>query len=353
LALSQKEKVGRQTNEHGRSLAPLNALTLPKVQPILELRGVSKDYSGHTVLDGISLAVPQGSFFALLGPSGCGKTTMLRLTAGFEEPTAGEIYLHGQPMNGRKPYERKLSTVFQNFALFPHLSVWQNIEFGLRHQNIPDRANRIAQALDLVQLRGKESHYPAQISGGEKQRTALARSLVLEPNVLLLDEPLSSLDPALRKLLRNELKSLQRRVGIAFLMVTHDQEEALSVSDQIAVMHHGRIQQVGTPEEIYLRPSSRFVAGFVGAVNWIDGVGVRPEATTLSRQRPNSGARAAPATVVQSLFLGSSIQVQARLADGATVSVSLPRRDDAYQPGEAVFVCWNRDEELSLPAEPS
>ncbi len=323
------------------------------MEPILELRGVSKEYSGQAVLDGISLAVPQGSFFALLGPSGCGKTTTLRLTAGFEEPSAGEIYLHGQPMSGRRPYERKVSTVFQNFALFPHLTVWQNIEFGLRHQKIPDREKRIAGALDLVQLRGKERHYPAQISGGEKQRTALARSLVLEPDVLLLDEPLSSLDPGLRKLLRNELKALQRRVGIAFLMVTHDQEEALSVSDQIAVMHHGRIQQVGAPEDIYLRPTSRFVAGFVGTANWIDGVGVRPEATRMSRQAPNSGCPALPATVVQSLFLGSTVQVQAQLASGSTVTVSLPRDADAFQPGEAVFVSWNRAEELRLPEEPS
>lgn len=323
------------------------------MDPILELREVSKEYSGHAVLDGISLAVPQGAFFALLGPSGCGKTTTLRLTAGFEAPTAGEIYLHGQPMNGRRPYERKVSTVFQNFALFPHLTVWQNIEFGLRYQNIGDREKRIAQALDLVQLRGKESHYPAQISGGEKQRTALARSLVLEPDVLLLDEPLSSLDPGLRKLLRNELKALQRRVGIAFLMVTHDQEEALSVSDQIAVMHRGRIQQVGTSEAIYLRPNSRFVANFVGSVNWIDGVGIRPEATRLSRQATNSDAPSLPATVVQSLFLGSSVQIQARLAGGGMVTVSLPRQEDGYQAGEAVFVSWNPAEELRLPEESS
>jgi ABC-type Fe3+/spermidine/putrescine transport system ATPase subunit len=323
------------------------------MDPILELRGVSKEYSGHAVLDGVSLAVPQGSFFALLGPSGCGKTTTLRLTAGFEAPSAGEIYLHGQPMNGRKPYERKVSTVFQNFALFPHLTVWQNIEFGLRYQKIPSREKRIAAALDLVQLGGKESHYPAQISGGEKQRTALARSLVLEPDVLLLDEPLSSLDPGLRKMLRNELKALQKRVGIAFLMVTHDQEEALSVSDQIAVMHQGRIQQVGTPEEVYLRPNSRFVAGFVGTVNWIDGVGIRPEATRLSRQPAQSDTPCLPATVVQSLFLGGSVQVQARLASGATVTVSLPRHEDCFQPGDAVFVSWNPAEELRLPDQPS
>jgi ABC-type Fe3+/spermidine/putrescine transport system ATPase subunit len=323
------------------------------MEPILELRGVSKEYSGHAVVDGVSLAVPPGSFFALLGPSGCGKTTTLRLTAGFEAPTAGEIYLHGQPMNGRKPYERKVSTVFQNFALFPHLTVWQNIEFGLRHQKIPDRERRIREALDLVQLRGKESHYPAQISGGEKQRTALARSLELEPDVLLLDEPLSSLDPALRKMLRNELKSLQRRVGIAFLMVTHDQEEALSVSDQIAVMHRGRVRQIGTPEEIYLRPNSRFVANFVGTVNWIDGVGIRPEATRISRQANGSDSALLPATVMQSLFLGGSVQVHARLSSGGMVTVSVPRHEHNFEIGETVFVSWNANEELRLPEESS
>jgi ABC-type Fe3+/spermidine/putrescine transport system ATPase subunit len=323
------------------------------MEPILELRGVSKEYAGHPVLDNVSLAVPPGSFFALLGPSGCGKTTTLRLTAGFEAPTAGEIYLHGQPMNGRKPYERKVSTVFQNFALFPHLTVWQNIEFGLRHQKIPDRERRIRDALDLVQLRGKESHYPAQISGGEKQRTALARSLVLEPDVLLLDEPLSSLDPALRKMLRNELKSLQRRVGIAFLMVTHDQEEALSVSDQIAVMHRGRVRQIATPEEIYLRPNSRFVANFVGSVNWINGVGVRPEATRISREAGRPGSASVPATVTQALFLGSSVQIHARLAAGGVVTVSVPRHEHCFEIGDTVFVSWNPADELRLPEESS
>jgi ABC-type Fe3+/spermidine/putrescine transport system ATPase subunit len=324
------------------------------MEPILELRGVSKEYSGQAVLDGVSLSVPPGSFFALLGPSGCGKTTTLRLTAGFESPTAGEIFLHGKPMNGRRPYERKVSTVFQNFALFPHLTVRQNIEFGLRHQKIPDRDKRIAQALELVQLRGKESHYPAQISGGEKQRTALARSLVLEPDVLLLDEPLSSLDPGLRKMLRNELKALQRRVGIAFLMVTHDQEEALSVSDQIAVMHKGRIRQVGSPETIYLRPNSRFVADFVGTVNWIDGAGVRPEATRVSRQPVREGrVPSRQATVVQVLFLGGNVEIHARLEDGAMVTASLRRQQNGFQPGDTVIVSWDPGDALQLPEEPS
>jgi ABC-type Fe3+/spermidine/putrescine transport system ATPase subunit len=319
---------------------------------ILELRDVGKSFGEHRVLDGVCLSVPKGSFFALLGPSGCGKTTTLRLVAGFEQPCSGEIFLHGEPVSHRKPYQRKVSTVFQNFALFPHLTVWQNIEFGLRQQGIGDRERRIREALELVQLRGKEAHYPAQISGGEKQRTALARSLVLEPDVLLLDEPLSSLDPGLRKQVRNDLKALQRRVGIAFLMVTHDQEEALSVSDQIAVMHEGRIQQVGTPREIYLEPRTRFVANFLGSVNWMNGVGVRPEATRISRQPLDSSARCLPATVAHTVFLGGTVQIHARLDGGEIVMASVARQDDSFQTGEAIFISWRTAEEISFPDDP-
>src|SRR4029077_14951469 len=214
----------------------------------LELRHLSKQYPGHAAVDGISLQIPQGGFFSLLGPSGCGKTTTLRMIAGFEEPTAGEVWLSGTLVNGRPPYERNVSTVFQNYALFPHLTAYANVEFGLRERGLRDRAARVRAALELVQLAGKESRYPSQLSGGERQRVALARSLVLEPEVLLLDEPLAALDPKLRKQMRIELNELQRRVGITFLFVTHDQEEAMSMSDAIAVMNAGRIEQVGTPE---------------------------------------------------------------------------------------------------------
>jgi len=328
-------------------LAP--ALILLPVDPILEFRDVCKSFGPHRVLDGINLSIPRGSFFALLGPSGCGKTTTLRLTAGFETPCSGEIYLQGKSVEGRRPYERKVSTVFQNFALFPHLTVWQNVEFGLRHQGVADRDRRIREVLELVQLRGKEKHYPSRISGGEKQRAALARSLVLEPDVLLLDEPLSSLDPGLRKQVRNDIKALQRRVGIAFLMVTHDQEEALSLADQIAVMHEGRVQQIGTPREIYLKPQTRFVANFLGSVNWMNGVGVRPEATRISRGTTDAGERSAPATVAHSIFLGGVVQVHARLAGGETVVATIPRQEDSYQPGESVLVSWHPSEEITFP----
>src|SRR6266567_784215 len=223
---------------------------------ILELREVSKVFTSHHAVRDVSLAIPRGTFFSLLGPSGCGKTTTLRLIAGFEQPTSGDVLLNGEIVNHRKPYERNVSTVFQNYALFPHLTARANVEFGLKRHRATDIDRRVREALELVGLTGKESRSPAQLSGGERQRVALARSLVLQPDVLLLDEPLAALDPRLRKQMRLELKALQQRAGITFLLVTHDQEEALSMSDQVAVMNEGRIEQVGSPEDIYLRPSS-------------------------------------------------------------------------------------------------
>ena len=228
----------------------------------------------------------------MLGPSGCGKTTTLRLIAGFEEPTSGDIHLGGQRINELKPYQRNVSTVFQSYALFPHLTAVGNVEFGLRRRSTASAeiARRVRDVFELVQLQGKQNHLPSQLSGGEKQRVALARSLVLEPDVLLLDEPLSALDPVLRKQVRAELRALQRRVGITFVFVTHDQEEALAVSDQIAVLNAGRLEQVGTPEDLYLRPRTRFVAGFLGAFNWFRGIAMRPEATRISRIKPSNEA---------------------------------------------------------------
>src|SRR3954453_3218875 len=249
--------------------------------PILELRNLVKEFPGQHAVAGVSLAVPRGSFFSLLGPSGCGKTTTLRLIAGFEQPTSGDVLLNGAVVNDRKPYERNVSTVFQSYALFPHLTARQNIEFGLRQHRMTEIDKRVKEVLALVSLTGKETRRPAQLSGGERQRVALARSLVLQPDVLLLDEPLAALDPKLRKQMRVELKAMQRRAGVTFLLVTHDQQEALSMSDQLAVMNQGLVEQVGTPEDIYLRPRTRFVAGFLGAVNWVGGTGVRPEAVRL------------------------------------------------------------------------
>jgi spermidine/putrescine transport system ATP-binding protein len=323
------------------------------MESILELRDLVKHFPNQRAVDGISLKIPRGGFYSLLGPSGCGKTTTLRLIAGFEQPTSGDVLLDGAVVNEQKPYQRNVSTVFQNYALFPHLTAAENIAFGLKRKNRPDIERRVREALELVRLAGKESRYPAQLSGGERQRVALARSLVLQPDVLLLDEPLAALDPKLRKQMRLELKEMQRRVGITFLLVTHDQEEALSMSDQLAVMNAGAIEQVGTPQDVYLRPRTRFVAGFLGAVNWIDGVGLRPEVTRIARTEPSNGGRFRPATVTGSVFLGNCVHVLTRLENGEDVVAEIPRDDSfkpgTYQTGERIHVCWNPSDEMIFP----
>src|SRR3954452_2237209 len=303
--------------------------------PILELRKLVKHFPGQQAVREISLSIPRGSFFSLLGPSGCGKTTTLRLIAGFEQPTSGDVLLNGEIVNQRKPYESNVSTVFQNYALFPHLTARANVEFGLKRHRASEIDRRVREAVELVGLTGKESRRPAQLSGGERQRVALARSLVLQPDVLLLDEPLAALDPKLRKQMRIELKAMQRRVGITFLLVTHDQEEALSMSDQLAVMNEGRVEQVGTPEDVYLRPQSRFVAGFLGGVNWINGIGIRPESVRLER---TAGDRSAPGTVTNTVFLGDCVQVLVQLTTGEKAIAQLARTDANFEPGDSVHL---------------
>jgi spermidine/putrescine transport system ATP-binding protein len=247
--------------------------------PAVEVRGLVKEFvdrHGQVVraVDDVSLAVREGEFFALLGPSGCGKTTTLRAIAGFEAPTAGDVLLRGRPVQGVPPFHRPVNTVFQDYALFPHMSVRQNVMFGLRMARVaPDEARRRAdEALALVHLPAIGDRRPGQLSGGQKQRVALARALVNRPAVLLLDEPLGALDLKLRKAMQVELKQLQQQVGITFVYVTHDQEEALTMADRIAVMSAGRALQVGTPDEVYERPASRFVADFIGETNFIGGV---------------------------------------------------------------------------------
>ena len=316
---------------------------------ILELRSVSKHFGANRVVDDVSLAVPRGAFYALLGPSGCGKTTTLRLIAGFEEATSGDVFLNGNRINHLRPYERNVSTVFQSYALFPHLTVRGNIEFGLRRKGMS--VDKVADVLEMVQLGGKADRYPAQLSGGEKQRVALARSLVVEPEVLLLDEPLSALDPTLRKQVRLELKALQRRVGITFIFVTHDQEEALSLSDTIALLNRGRLEQVGTPEDLYFRPRTRFVANFLGGVNWIGDIGVRPEATRITRVQPASGVRSVTGVVENATFLGNCFHVHAKLSSGETVIVEVSCLDDAFKPGEPVHMWWQPGDEMRAAAE--
>jgi len=235
----------------------------------VRLVGLVKRFEDVTAVDGIDLEVPGGEFFALLGPSGCGKTTTLRLVAGFEQPTEGRILLDGADMARTPPHKRRVNTVFQSYALFPFLNVADNVAFGLRFQDVPraEARRRVAEALALVQLQGLEKRRPAQLSGGQRQRVALARALVLNPSVLLLDEPLGALDAKLRKALQVELKALQETVGITFVYVTHDQEEALTMSDRLAVMAGGRIEQVGSPAELYEEPATTYVAGFLGVAN--------------------------------------------------------------------------------------
>ena len=238
----------------------------------IAFRGVSRTFGEVRAVDAVSFEIADGEFFAMLGPSGSGKTTCLRLIAGFEEPDAGEIVLHGRPMQGVPPYDRPVNTVFQDYALFPHMSVLDNVAYGMMVRGVAKaERHRKAQAmLELVALASMAPRRPSQLSGGQRQRVALARALVLEPEVLLLDEPLGALDLKLRQQMQGELKALQRKVGITFVFVTHDQDEALGMADRVAVFNQGRIEQIGTAEEVYERPATAFVAGFVGSSNIVD-----------------------------------------------------------------------------------
>ncbi len=316
---------------------------------VLELRSLVKAFGGvpgqPRAVDGVSLSLARGGFYSLLGPSGCGKTTTLRMVGGFEQPDAGEVLLNGIAVNRLKPFERDVSTVFQSYALFPHLSALRNVEFGLRERGVKDRQTRALKALELTHLSGKRDNLPAQLSGGEKQRVALARSLVLEPQLLLLDEPLAALDPKLRKEMRAELKAMQRKTGITFLFVTHDQEEALSMSDQVALMNRGKIEQFGTPEDVYLRPATRFVAGFLGAMNWFGDAGVRPESTAVSREAPQN-APSRRCVVESSLFLGNCVHVNTILESGERATAEVPRAQNHFEEGETVWVSWQPADEL-------
>jgi len=317
------------------------------------VRQAVKRYGSVTALHGVTLDIADRAFFTLLGPSGCGKTTLLRLIAGFEDLTAGEIALFGQPIAGLPPDRRPVNTVFQNYALFPHMTVAENVEFGLRMKGVPESARRAraARMLEMVHLADLAGRLPAELSGGQQQRVALARALAPEPRVLLLDEPLSALDLKLRQAMRVELKAIQEETGITFVFVTHDQEEALSMSDRIAVMSAGRVQQVGTPREIYEEPVNRFVADFIGETNLVPaeverveggmarvvlpggtalacpaapGVGpgahhvsIRPERVTLSP------AGEIAATVERVVYLGTDLHLMTRLAGGEPFAVRL------------------------------
>jgi spermidine/putrescine transport system ATP-binding protein len=342
----------------------------------VQLRALTKRYAETLAVDAIDASINDGEFFSLLGPSGCGKTTTLRMIAGFVRPTSGEILLDGLDVAQVPPHRRNVHTVFQNYALFPHLNVFDNIAFGLRRQKVgkSDVRRRVEEALELVELGGMAARRPQQLSGGQQQRVALARALVLRPAVLLLDEPLGALDAKIRKQLRLELKALQEEVGITFVFVTHDQEEALSMSDRVAVMSNGRIEQIGTPAEVYESPATVFVADFLGVSNLMDAQAesdpVHPEHCTVAvgdfRLRAGCGDLAAsgpvkivarperlqllehgdprpncvPGLVERTVYVGASVQVMVRLATGAQLQASIANTGDAdsYQHGMPVAV---------------
>ena len=329
--------------------------------PAVELRGVTRRLGGRAILDAIDLTVRPGEFFSLLGPSGCGKTTSLRLVAGFDEPDAGLVLVDGQDMAGVPPYRRDVNTVFQSYALFPHLTVAGNVAFGLQMQSVPrpEIARRVDEALAMVRLEGFGDRRPTQLSGGQQQRVALARAIVRRPKVLLLDEPLGALDLKLRRGMQIELKRLQRRLSTTFVYVTHDQEEALTMSDRIAVMDRGRVVQVGAPADLYERPATRFVADFLGEANLLDAqtaaggvyvagallrlaaedspspgtrvtLCVRPERVTLA-----DAGEGIPGTVEETIYAGSEVKYVVRLADGQPLAVRGPA-DAPRRPGEKV-----------------
>jgi spermidine/putrescine transport system ATP-binding protein len=313
--------------------------------PVIALQGVRRGYGGINAVEDLHLQVAAGEFFSLLGASGCGKTTTLRLIAGFEHPDAGTIHLQGQDVTRLPAHRRPVNTVFQNYALFPHLSVWDNVAFGPRSRGLADAELRrqVGEALEVVRLSELARRMPRQLSGGQQQRVALARALVNRPAALLLDEPLAALDPNLRRTMQGELKRIQREVGITFLFVTHDREEALALSDRLAVMHGGRIAQVGSPHQLYDRPVSADVATFLGGANLLpDGGGgwtlLRPERLRLRQQPPAAGERGVRARLESVTFQGPSLELRLRalepLAPAEATPTAMAPRQPASGPGQ-------------------
>ncbi|HZS65487.1 MAG TPA: ABC transporter ATP-binding protein [Burkholderiales bacterium] len=323
----------------------------------LRLAGLEKRYGATVAVAGVDLEVREGEFMTLLGPSGCGKTTTLGLIAGFFPPSRGEIFVGGRDVAGLPPFRRDIGVVFQDYALFPHLSAADNVAFGLRMRNLPaaEIAARVREALGLVQLSGLGARRPLELSGGQRQRVALARALVIRPTVLLLDEPLSNLDLKLREEMRVEIAGLQRRLRITTVFVTHDQGEALVMSDRIAVMNAGRIEQVGAPAEIYERPASRFVAEFIGRMNFFAAGGtmiaIRPERARLTTAAPQD-TFARRGTVKQVLYLGATLEYHLELDGAQRATVEVPNDGAAprYAAGDAVWFSAARENCYEIPA---
>lgn len=318
---------------------------------IVSLRGISRAFGSVKAVDNVSLEIYSGEFITLLGPSGSGKTTVLRMIAGFEKPDTGSIYISDKDVSALAPYDRDVNTVFQDYALFPHMDVVTNIEYGLRVKGIEksERRSRALQALEQVRLSGYEDRKPSQLSGGQRQRVALARALVNRPSVLLLDEPLGALDLKLREQMQFELKELQRAVGITFIFVTHDQEEALTMSDRIAVFNQGKIEQLGAPEEIYGSPHTAFVSEFVGQINklTIDGtrINVRPEHITTSKNPQNLG-RSINGVVRDIIFAGAITRYLIDTDKG--FSLISTRSLDSISVGDPVTVSWEKEREFHV-----
>ena len=342
--------------EAARSAAP--ALGVPAVR----LVGLRKSYGQVTAVAGVDLQIAEGEFFTMLGPSGSGKTTLLRLIAGFERPDAGSVELGGTDVTRDPPYARDVNTVFQDYALFPHMSVLENIAYGLRVKRVakPDRRRRAESALEMVRLTGLSGRKPVQLSGGQRQRVALARAIVNEPEVLLLDEPLGALDLKLRQEMQVELKRIQREVGITFIYVTHDQEEALTMSDRLAVFNQGRIEQVGTPTDVYEHPASEFVAGFIGISNLLERGGrqftIRPEKIRMltSGEPPPPGSHVESGQIEDVVYLGMLTRYVIRLAEGGSLTAVRQNLDTAAaqvleSQGSDVRVAWRADQTYEIP----
>ena len=357
---------------------------------IVDIKGVNKIYGTNHVVKDLNLLVEEGEFLTLLGSSGCGKTTTLRMIAGFEEPTTGSITVEGEPIEDKEPYERNVNTVFQSYALFPHMTIYDNVAYGLRMKKVPKKEikERVLKMLEMVQLSGFEKRYPSQLSGGQKQRVAIARALINRPKVLLLDEPLGALDLKLRKQMQLELKRLQKKLNITFIYVTHDQAEALTMSDRIAIMHDGVMDQIGSPTEIYERPATKFVATFIGETNVFDGtirsieggkavigiengevtssgsveegdgkntgfavnefvtVSVRPEKMHFS-PKPVEGFTV-PAVVRDYIYVGSVLKCIAVLPNGNEIKMEKLAGEELPPIGEKVFICWEPEDAVLI-----
>jgi putative spermidine/putrescine transport system ATP-binding protein len=340
-------------------------MTMESIAPAVELIEVTRHFGEVKAVDGVSLTVQQGEFFAMLGPSGSGKTTCLRLIAGFEQPSSGHIQVAGKEATTLPPYERDVNTVFQDYALFPHMTIGDNIGYSLMLKKIPklERLKRIADMLDLVQLSGLENRSPAQLSGGQRQRVALARALISQPKILLLDEPLGALDLKLRQQMQLELKSIQRQLGITFIFVTHDQEEALTMSDRLAVFSQGKIEQVGSPMAVYERPATEFVANFVGVSNWVCGdlaqrlTGcsqpfiLRPEKIQIVAPTASvpEGMYSAMGQIKSILYLGMFTRYEVGLKAEGTLTVVQQNCQNSYlAQGQTVQLLWQREHSVVI-----